>query len=55
MESEEFKLEHLGESSSYLILDEDKLFPYMSQVCITSSELLEEFINHFAKILMEKN
>lgn len=55
MESEEFKLEHLGESSSYLILDEDKLFPYMSQVCITSSELLEEFVNHFAKILMEKN
>ena len=55
MESEEFKLEYLGESSSYLILDEDKLFPYMSQVCITSTELLEEFINHFAKILMEKN
>lgn len=55
MKADEFQLEHLGESSSYLILYEDKLFPYMWQVCITSIEVLEEFINHFAKILMEKN
>ncbi|MEA5531892.1 hypothetical protein VB638_20345 [Dolichospermum sp. UHCC 0684] len=55
MEADEFKLEQLGESSSYLILYEDKLFPYMWQVCIISNEVLEEFINHFAKILMEKN
>jgi hypothetical protein len=55
MESEEFNLKSLGESSSYLILYEDKLFPYMTQVCITSIEVLEEFISYFAKILMEKN
>lgn len=45
----------LNSQLSYLILYEDKLFPYMSQVCITSSEFLEEFITHFSKILMEKN
>ena len=55
MQPEEFQIEQLGESISYLILDEDKLFPYMWQLCINSSEVLEEFINHFAKILMEKN
>ncbi|MTJ10743.1 hypothetical protein FJR04_24240 [Anabaena sp. UHCC 0204] len=33
----------------------DKLFPYTLQVCINSTEVLEEFIHHFAKILMEKN
>ena len=33
----------------------DCIFPYMWQLCINSSEVLEEFINHFAKILMEKN
>ncbi|MBE9232716.1 hypothetical protein IQ231_13740 [Cuspidothrix issatschenkoi LEGE 03284] len=33
----------------------DKLFPYSWQVCITSAEVLEEFITHFSKILMEKN
>ena len=47
--------EEINSYNSYLIFYQDKLFPYMSQVCITSSELLEEFINHFAKILMERN
>jgi hypothetical protein len=55
MEADDFKLEQLGESSSYLILYEDKLFPYTDQVCISYSEILEEFITYFAKILMEKN
>ncbi|MBD2691060.1 hypothetical protein [Anabaena catenula] len=47
--------EEINSYHSYLILYEDNLFPYMSQVCITSKEVLEEFITHFAKILMEKN
>ncbi|MBD1836006.1 hypothetical protein H6F61_25815 [Cyanobacteria bacterium FACHB-472] len=51
---EEFKIEHLGGIDSYLALTEDKLFPYAWQVCITSKEVLEEFLGYFAKILMEK-
>ncbi|MCC5645471.1 hypothetical protein LC607_21480 [Nostoc sp. CHAB 5824] len=31
-----------------------KLFPYSWQVCITSSEVLKEFLGYFAKILMEQ-
>ena len=54
MSPEEFKIEHLGDSSSYLAISEDKLFPYAGQVCITSREALEEFLNHFAKIIMEQ-
>ena len=38
---------------SYLIINPDKLFPYAWQVSINSSELLEEFLGYFAKILME--
>ncbi|MEH2024262.1 hypothetical protein [Nostoc sp.] len=49
-----FRIEDLSENSSYLILSEDRLFPYMWQVCITSNEVLEEFIGYFAKILMEQ-
>ncbi|AFZ15227.1 hypothetical protein Cri9333_4444 [Crinalium epipsammum PCC 9333] len=50
----EFKFEQLGSSDNYLILMEDKLFPYTWQVCITSSEVLNEFLAYFAKILMEQ-
>jgi hypothetical protein len=48
-----FNIETLGDSSSYLLVQEDKLFPYAWQVSISSSEVLEEFLGHFAKILME--
>ncbi|MBW4561177.1 MAG: hypothetical protein KME32_08440 [Mojavia pulchra JT2-VF2] len=54
MSPEEFKIEHLGDISSYLIIHEDKLFPYAWQVCIGYKEVLEEFISYFAKILMEQ-
>ncbi|MBD0261314.1 MAG: hypothetical protein ICV78_00930 [Tolypothrix sp. Co-bin9] len=54
MSPEEFKIEHLGDSSSYLMINEDKLFPYTWQVCISSREVLEEFLSYFAKILMEQ-
>ena len=50
----EFRIEAISDNSSYLILREDKLFPYTRQVSINSSEVLEEFIVHFAKILMEQ-
>ncbi len=49
----EVRLEALSDNSSYLILTEDKLFPYTWQVCISSREVLEEFLSYFAKILME--
>ncbi len=49
----EFDIKALGDSSSYLLVQEDKLFPYAWQVSISSSEVLEEFLGHFAKILME--
>jgi hypothetical protein len=51
---EEFDINGLGSSNCYLVINDDKLFPYCWQVCITSSEVLEEFINYFAKILMEQ-
>ncbi|MEH2238996.1 hypothetical protein [Nostoc sp.] len=54
MSPKEFKIEELGSINSYLVIEEDKLFPYTWQVCISSREVLEEFFGCFAKILMEK-
>ncbi|BAY60665.1 hypothetical protein NIES22_07240 [Calothrix brevissima NIES-22] len=54
MSPDEFKVEHLGDSSSYLVINEDKLFPYTWQVCVTSKLILVEFINHFAKSILEQ-
>ena len=51
--SEKFFIETLSNRDSYVILSEDKLFPYAWQVSISSSEVLEEFLRYFAKILME--
>jgi len=51
--NEKFPIETLSNRDSYVILSEDKLFPYAWQVSISSSEVLEEFLGHFAKILME--
>ena len=45
----------LGSPSSYLMFQEDKLFPYTKQVCIKSPKVLEEFIRTFCKIIMEQN
>jgi hypothetical protein len=42
-----------NDPQSYLRVDTAKLFPYACQVSISSSEVLEEFLGHFAKILME--
>ncbi len=51
---DEFKSDSLSnDPQSYLIVDFDKLFPYSLQVSISSSEVLKEFLNHFAKIIME--
>lgn len=54
MSPNDFKIEELGESNSYISFTEDKLFPYMLQGCVNSSEILEEFINCFAKKIMEQ-
>jgi hypothetical protein len=53
MSPEDFDIETLADSSTYLLVQEDKLFPYAWQVSISSSEVLKEFLNHFAKIIME--
>jgi hypothetical protein len=51
---DEFQADTLSnDPQSYLIINPDKLFPYAWQVSISSSEVLEEFLGHFAKILME--
>ncbi|MEH2074627.1 MAG: hypothetical protein V7K57_09580 [Nostoc sp.] len=51
---EEFDITSFGDSNCYLVINDDKLFPYSWQVCITSSEVLKEFLGYFAKILMEQ-
>jgi hypothetical protein len=50
---EEFHPNTLSDSDSYLVLNEDKRFPYTWQVCISSSEVLREFIAYFGKVLIE--
>lgn len=50
---DEFQSYTLSNPQSYLIVNSDKLFPYSWQVSINSSEVLKEFLNHFAKIIME--
>ncbi|MEG4849864.1 hypothetical protein QUB10_03020 [Microcoleus sp. B5-D4] len=51
---DEFQADTLSnDPQSYLIINPDKLFPYAWQVSINSSEVLEEFLSYFAKILME--
>jgi hypothetical protein len=49
---QEFNPNNLSDSDSYLILGEDKLFSYTWQICISSHEVLQEFIDHFGKILI---
>jgi len=49
---DEFNLNTLSASNSYLVLREDKRFSYTLQICISSSEVLQEFIDHFGKILI---
>lgn len=50
---EEFEINSLGSHNCYLVINEDQLFPDTLQVCITSREILEEFIRYFGEILME--
>ena len=49
---EEFDPNTLSDSDSYLVLREDELFSYTWQTCISSSEVLQEFIDHLGKILI---
>lgn len=51
---DEFQADTLSDDpQSYLRVDTAKLFPYAWQVSISSSEVLEEFLGYFAKIIME--
>ncbi len=51
---DEFRAETLSDNNSYLVLSEDRLFTDNLRVCISSSGVLQEFIEYFEKILMEK-
>lgn len=51
---QEFDIETLSDRNSYLIVQEDELFPYAGQVCISSRKVLEEFIDYFGRIIMKK-
>jgi hypothetical protein len=49
----EFNPNTLSDSNSYLLVGEDRLFSYTWQICISSSEILQEFIGYFGgKILV---
>ena len=51
---DEFQADTLSDDpQSYLRVDSAKLFPYAWQVSISSREVLEEFLGHFAKIILE--
>ncbi|MFM9265313.1 hypothetical protein [Tychonema sp. BBK16] len=51
---DEFQADSLSnDPQSYLRVDTAKLFPYAWQVSVSSNEILEEFLGHFAKIIME--
>ncbi|MBE9224662.1 hypothetical protein IQ264_04150 [Phormidium sp. LEGE 05292] len=54
LKPKDFSIEKFAASQTYLILTEDKLFPYVWQVSISSKEVLREFITSFARILMEQ-
>jgi hypothetical protein len=50
---QEFNPNNLSDSNSYLlVLGEDELFSYTWQICISSHEVLQEFIDHFGEILI---
>jgi len=49
-----FSKKQLAKENSYVILEEDSLFPYMWQTTVDSLDVLKEFLSHFAKILMEQ-
>ncbi len=49
----EFNPNTLSDSNSYLLVGEDRLFSHTWQICISSSEILQEFIGYFGgKILV---
>lgn len=54
MSPEQFKLESLGNTNNYIKLNQDKVLPYAWRACISSSEVLREFIGHLGEILMKK-
>jgi hypothetical protein len=49
----EFSPDTLSDTDTYLILRKDKLFPDTWQAYISSSEVLEEVLGHFAKKIIE--
>lgn len=53
--TQEFNIQNLSDSDSYVIVQNNELFPYTGQVYIRSKKVLEEFLHHFAIIIMEKS
>lgn len=51
---EEFHLVTFSDRQSYLIFSDDERFDDSCKVSITSREILEEFLNYFGRILMDK-
>ena len=45
----------VSDPQTYMTYESNNLFPYTWKFCISSKTKLEEFIKHFAKILMEQN
>ncbi|MBD1836026.1 hypothetical protein H6F61_25915 [Cyanobacteria bacterium FACHB-472] len=52
--SEKITIKNLSDKDSYLIVQENELFPYTGEVCISSREILKEFIDNFGLIIMKK-
>ena len=50
----DFDIKDLGSRANYLILNENKFFPETWQVCISSIEILQEFIGYFGESLMKQ-
>jgi hypothetical protein len=46
---------NLADSTSYVLLNSDTLFPYTWQASINATEILKEFISYFGQALMEQN
>lgn len=52
--TQEFNIQNLSDSDSYVIVQNNEIFPYTGQVYISSKKVLEEFFHHFGIIIMEK-
>lgn len=52
--SGDFNLKDLGDAKNYILFDENKLFPYTWQACLSSTDELTELLNYFLPKIMER-